>query len=82
MPKQRKLFTLSDEVVEKLSEIAKHWETSNSGAVSALISQAHRSLSENLGGEELCKMVYDRGSSEVRFEDMAGHALAVFHLSK
>ena len=80
--KQRKLFTLDDDVVEKLGEIARNWGTSNSGALSVLIHQAHRVLSGNLADEELCRMVYDRGRSEVRFEDMAGHALAVFHLSK
>lgn len=80
MPKQRKLFTLDDDVVEKLGEIAKNWGTSNSGAISALITQAHRVLSKGLAGQELCRMVYDPDSSEVRFEDMAGGVLAVFHL--
>lgn len=82
MPKQRKLFTLDDDAVEKLGELAKNWGTSNSGALSVLIQQAHRVLSGKLAGEELCRMVYDRGRSEVRFEDMAGGVLAVFHLSE
>ena len=82
MPKQHKLFTLSDEVVEKLGWIAKNWGTSNSGAVSALIVQAHRVLTGRLGGEELCRMVWDADESELQFMDLSGRTLAVFTLAK
>ena len=81
MPKQRKLYTLDYDVVEKLAHIAATWDTSNSGAIEALVKQAHRALTERIGAEELCTMVYDAKASEVRFEDAAGGTLAIFHLS-
>ena len=81
MPKQRKLYTLDEDVVEKLAHIAANWGTSNSGAIEALVKQAYRMLSDRVGGEELCTMVYDDKASEVRFEDVAGGTLARFHLS-
>lgn len=80
MPKQRKLYTLDGDVVDKLAHIAANWGTSNSGAIEALVKQAYRALTERIGGEELCTMVYDAKASEVRFEDMAGGVLAAFHL--
>ena len=82
MPKQRKLFTLTHDAVWRLEQMSQDLKLPMSAIVETLILGSYRKKTERMSARELCTMVYDEKASEVRFEDMAGHALAVFHLSK
>lgn len=81
MPKQRKLFTLSDEAVRRLGILSVHMKVSMSELIESLINQAYRHHVDTTADSELCRMVWDDRTMELRFEDMAGGVLAVFHLS-